>query len=67
MNSEHANRTDKTGQIFRVISRNVRMCITCEEFLTLRGAYEHALVSCMPASGTTLPAFDPNLLTPADC
>jgi len=67
MNSAHTNRTDKAGKIFQVISREVRMCVTCQEFFTRQGAHEHALVSCMPASVTTLPTFDPNLLSPADC
>ena len=42
-------RTDQIGKAFFVVGQDVRKCLVCEQFFTLRASADHAKVSCDPA------------------
>jgi hypothetical protein len=42
-------RSDQIGKVFIVVGPDVRRCLICEQFFTLRASADHAKVSCDPA------------------
>lgn len=54
--------TDQVGKVFRVVGRQLRKCLICEQVFARQDSAEHASVACWPEKQVLLGKRDEFLM-----